>query len=333
MDSIRIAVLGAGYWGTKVAREYASMDFFRDNALLVSVSDSSAQALSTIQNELQSSAIRFSKNIQDVLEDPSVDAVHIALPNQLHYEVGRMALESGKHVLLEKPMSTSSREAFKLARLSEEMGLVLQVGHIFRFNNAIRTLKQILQQGRIGRILYGSIVWSAFIRPPEDRDIIFDLAPHPIDILNFVLDEWPISVDAIGSSYLRQKPNAEEVAFVNMRFPNEFLANVYVSWIQHGKKERTIMIVGDKATVYCDALNQIIHIFDKSNPTSKIGIEVESNNTIRDMQFHFFDQIRRRGPQLSSPLIGATTVQILENIVRSMRQKTDQAAEVALLKL
>jgi predicted dehydrogenase len=317
LQKLRIAVVGAGYWGTKLAREYSLLSRSIDGVSLSSVVDVSQERLNALKLQLSNDRVRFCSDYEEVLKDDTIDAVHIAIPNDLHYETACMALESGKHVLVEKPMTTSSRQALKLASLSEEKGLVLQVGHIFRFNNALRKVNEIVRQGSLGKILYASLAWTGYIEPPKDRDVVFDLAPHPIDVLNYLLNEWPTTVNAIGNSYLRKEAGREEMVFINLSFPNNVLANVYVSWIDHVRKERSVQLVGEEASIRCDALNQTVTVFTREEQTRET--QVQANNTIRDMQVHFVDRIRGRGPQFNSPLIGATTVQVLEAITASMK--------------
>jgi UDP-N-acetylglucosamine 3-dehydrogenase len=335
MQQIRGAVLGAGYWGTKQAQEYAAIEAEDGSFNLGWVADSSSEALERLKKELKSDT-KYVQDYREVLES-DVDAVHIALPNALHYRVAKEALDAGKHVLLEKPMALTSREAFKLVQLADEKGLVLQVGHIFRFNNAVRMVRKIMKEGRVGKVYYLKLEWAASQQPPKETDIVFDLAPHPIDILNFLLDEWPSSVEAVGESYVRGSARFEEMAFINLVYPDTVLANIYVSWIQHGVKDRSIRVVGEKGTVYCDALDQVVRIFDggraeelsrasfpSSSPAKRpVGPLPgnEPNNTIRDMQYNFLERIRGRSPQFNSGVVGASTVVTLEAITRAMRKE------------
>jgi UDP-N-acetylglucosamine 3-dehydrogenase len=332
----KMAVLGAGYWGTKVSREYAGIEASESDFNLEYVVDSSPSALDRIKHEVGPDT-RLEPDYRTVLGE-NIDAVHIALPNPLHFQVASDALAAGKHVLLEKPMALSSRDAWKLVSMAEENGLVLQVGHIFRFNNAVRMVRKLISEGKIGKVFYLKLDWAATLPPPRDTDIIFDLAPHPVDVLNFLLNEWPSRMDAVGGSYLRRTERAEEMAFVNLEFPDRVLAGIYVSWIQHGVKDRMIRVVGERGTIICDALNQLITIsddqgstnisrseFPQSGPKSRNGVGTQSdgqaNNTIRDLQFNFIESVRGRSPQFNSGFIGARTVVCLEAIAQAMRQR------------
>lgn len=341
MAPIRMAVFGAGYWGTKLCREYAAIEKSTRDVSLAWVVDASTSALDRIKNELERTERIFCTDYRTALHSGDIDAVHIALPSPLHYTCARAALEAGKNVLVEKPMALSSRDAYKLASLAEQQGLVLQVGHVFRFNAALRMVRQMIREGSVGKVFYAKLEWTTNDIPAGERDIVFDLAPHPIDVLNHLLDEWPINVDAVGESYHRGKEALEEMAFINLEFPDRVAANVYLSWIQHGGKDRLVRVVGEKGTLLCDALNQTVtlstkegvskvpeSLFPKLGAYNHNGLLPESgdngavpNNTIRDMQLHFLDTIKGRGPQFNSALIGARNVEVLEAITRAMRMR------------
>jgi UDP-N-acetylglucosamine 3-dehydrogenase len=333
MEPVRIAVLGSGYWGRKLSREYVAIQSTTGEALLSYVVDASEAVLTDVKREIHTGT-KFASDYRVVLEDDEVDAVHIALPNELHFPVAKEALEAGKHVLLEKPMATSARDAFKLVALSEECGSTLLVGHIFRFNNAINMVKSLLAERRIGDVFYAKLDWAVNMPPPKGRDIVFDLAAHPIDVLNYLLRDWPTRVDAVGGSFIRRNEKEEEMAFINLEFPNRVLANVYLSWIQHGLKERSVRIVGEKGTITCDALNQKVLVYDDKGvaelpratfPSSRPGNgnqnSAEPNNTIRDMEYHFIDCIKERGPGLNTATVGARSVQVLETVTTLMRRR------------
>jgi len=318
MKSVRIGLIGVGYWGAKLLREYSSLSAVDKRVRLQGIADTSQERLDNLRGQPNQKDLRLLSDYKELLEDSGIDAVHIATPNQSHFEVARVALENGKHVLLEKPMATSSRDALKLARLSEESGLVLQVGHIFRFNNALQRVRQLIQQGNLGPTFYANLRWTALMAPRNEADIIFDLAPHPVDILNYLLDEWPTVVSAAGGSYLRKRPNAEEMALVILKFPNGIQSSIHVSWLENGPRERTVRLVCQRATLECDVLGQSVTLF--SGQTVERLANIIPNNTIRDMQIHFVDTIIHRGGSSNSALIGATTVRILEAIAHSSRQ-------------
>jgi len=316
-EKVNLAVIGAGYWGRKLIREYIALSKKRSDLSLKAIVDKAKERLYKISVELGIPAEKLYINYDDILKNPKINAVHIATPNETHYKIAMEALERGKHVLLEKPMALTSREAYKLAQTSESKGLVLLVGHIYRFNNAVTKVKEIVEEGKLGEPYYMKLYWTTLMNKlPQNRDILFDLAPHPIDIVNYVLEEWPTKVYTQARSYIRGKKRLEEAAFSLGELPEGQTILIVLSWIQPGPKKREFILVGSKATVYVDALNQKITLYD-NNRTLK-QIHVQANNTIESMISHFIDRIINGNPPRSSALIGARTVSIIEAMQRSL---------------
>jgi len=317
---VKVAVVGAGYWGEKLIGEYLSLS--KKSAIeLYAIVDKNRERLNYIKSKHNLPDKIFHDDYQEFLKNNSeVDAVHVATPNETHYQIALEALERGKHVLLEKPMTTSSRSAFKLAREAEKRGVILLVGHIFRFNNAVNMAKRLIENKTLGKIHYLNIRWTTYMQDLPQRDIIFDLAPHPIDIVNHLLEEWPLNVYSRARSFKRRLKGLEESAFITMELPEDTIAGIALSWIQPGEKTRTVEIVGENSTLYVDALNQKIQLYDNNNSKSEIQIEV--NNTMEAMITHFIDRIINGSPPVNSPLIGAITVHILEKIRESIEKNS-----------
>ena len=318
VEKINIGVVGVGYWGTKLIREYAEISKERDDIKLVGVCDTSKERLERAMKECCVKTCKQYLDFDEMLKDGQINAVHIATPNKTHFELSMKAIDAGKHVILEKPMTLRSRDAFKLARHAESKNIALLVDHIFRFNNALRKVREIIQSRKYGEVNYIRLNWSAYAIPKDERDIIFDLAPHPIDITNYLLDEWPLRVYAIGESYVRKQKGMEEVAFILCELPSDVMTEITLSWIDHGPKKREVYIVMEKASVVVDALNQNISIYSGKSP---INVDVEVNNTIRDMILHFIDYVKNRAAPLNSAMIGAMSVFTLEKIKESFDSK------------
>jgi predicted dehydrogenase len=323
---VKVAVIGAGYWGEKLIEEYLRLSK-KSTVELCAIIDKNRERLSYIKGKHNLPDKIFHSDFQEFLEnDNEADAVHIATPNETHYQIALEALERGKHVLLEKPMTTSSRFAFKLAREAEKREVVLLVGHLFRFNNAINMAKRLIENKTLGKIYYLNIKWTTYMQNLPERDIIFDLAPHPIDIVNHLLEEWPVNVYSRARSFKRRLEGLEESAFITMELPEDTIVGITLSWIQPGPKARTVEIVGENSTLYVDALNQKIQLYDNNNKRSNIQIEV--NNTIETMINHFIERIINGSPPVNSPLIGAVTVYILEKIRESIKKNSSIAIMV-----
>jgi len=309
---VGVAVVGAGYWGRKFVGEYLGAE---QKGILNfrKICDPSVSALSALLITKETAPVgetRLSQDISEVIRDPEVSAVHIATPNPTHFEIAKMALEAGKHVLVEKPMTLRSRESYELVNLARVNRLVIHVGHIFRFNAALQLARQIIERGDLGRIFYARIQWTDQAFYP-DRDIIFDLGPHPIDILNQLFGAWPEKMSGMTRGY---RGDQGEVAYIIGEFPNDTFAHVELSWL-HPNKVREVTIVGSAQTLVVDCLNQ--RVFRSSDDTRE-ELPVIGSNTMESEIRHFIDSIQKRDVSSQSGLIGARTVEVLESIRSAM---------------
>jgi predicted dehydrogenase len=312
---IGVAVVGTGYWGRKLVGEYLALSKMRDDFRLVKIADASKERVAAVGNEFGLSGKMLEVRVSDITEDINIDAVHLATPNETHFKIGMEILESGKHLLLEKPMAMHARDALKLARTAEEKFLVLHVGHVFRFNNALREARRLLEKGFVGKPLSFTLMWKALTEPPAQRDIIFDLGPHPVDILNFLSQEWPTRVLALGKSYQRRKKGCEEVASAILEFENDMYSEISLSWLYYGPKMRTVSITGEKGGIEIDTLKQEVSVFRDKSVSKQ---PVHPNNTIESMINHFLNNILGKEAAQNSALVGATVVSVLGAMRESM---------------
>jgi predicted dehydrogenase len=309
------AVIGTGYWGTKLVGEYLSAE--QEGKLkLLKVYDQSIAALGALLISKETARIgekRLTQNFSDILDDQEITAVHIATPNPTHYEIARKALEAGKNVLVEKPMTIKPSESHELVDLARSKGLVLQVGHIYRFNAALRLARGIVDRGDLGKLFYIRIQWTdqAFF---PDRDIIFDLGPHPVDILNQLLGTWPEQLTGMARGY---RGDRGEVAYIIAEFPNDVFAHVELSWL-HPNKSREVTIVGSAQTLVVDCLRQRVF---RSRDDTREELPVSVNNTMQSEIDYFADSIVRHDSPSDSGLMGARTVEVLDAIRSSIWDK------------
>jgi predicted dehydrogenase len=302
---MRVGVVGLGFWGKRVAREYLSL-FNKgviDSLVLCDIDESK---LSEFKGK-----VKIYQNFNELIRD--VDAVHLCVPNAVHYELAKKALESCKHVLLEKPMTTNSEQAYELIEIASKNGCILQVGHIFRFANVIRKTKELYQSGYFGRVYYFNLRWSHLFPPVEGLDILWDLLPHPLDILNFITGEWPLEFIGVGRAFRRSQPN--EVASLQAIYKGNLFANVHLSWLTPIRK-RTLEIVGSKQTAIIECVKQEINIYEESGNKT---LEIESNNTIRDEAINFIESIKTGKSNFNSAIIGARAVDAIEKALKSLR--------------
>jgi UDP-N-acetylglucosamine 3-dehydrogenase len=316
-NGLGIAVVGAGYWGTKLAEEYLLLSRKLKDVELYAVVDSSPDRLRIIGSRFNLPSNKLVEDFGKVLRDPTVTGVHIATPNESHYELAMKAIEAGKDVLLEKPMCLRYSDAIRLARYAEKNNKVLLIGHIFRFNNAVNKLKEMIASDQVDGCRCVELRWSSFMAPPINRSIIPDLAPHPIDILNHVFEEWPSEVYAKGRSFERRKSGLEEVVYAEFDFPGDILASITLSWIHHGPRQRTIYVLGRSAAIEVEAVKQTMVKYTNG---SAIKVNIEANNTIEAEIKHFVNRIRDNVPPINSPLTGVMNVKVVEAMTQSLQE-------------
>lgn len=319
--ALRVAVLGAGYWGQKLVREYLALSAHRSDVVLAVVADPSPAALEAVRAE-HGDAVATTTDVQAVLVRDDIDAVHVAVPNEHHATVAGAALRAHKHVLLEKPLTLDTHEAYELVEVASRSSRVFAVGHIFQFNNAIELARRMVRHGDLGRIWSVRLRWSSRLEPLPDRDILFDLIPHPVDIATNILGEWPYKVTARGNSFVRGIPGMEEEATAVLEFPDGKAATIDVSWISPGEKVREVYIRGSSATLRIDALNQKVQCYPNNQGEAE-DIPVEANNTIHDEIAHFVDCIQAAGQTeyVNGAYIGAKTVEVIEALRLSLTEE------------
>lgn len=254
--------------------------------------------------------IQTTNSVNDILD--KVNMIHICTSNSTHYELAKKALESGVHVIVEKPMAEDVNQSFDLVELSLSTGLILQVGHIFRFANIVKKIKQLVESKDLGDIYYFNMSWSHLIPPIHNVDVVYDLLPHPLDILNFITGKWPIGFIGIGKPYRRK--HLVEVANVGLIYSG-FYANIYLSWL-FPERRRLLEVIGSKKSIVADCANQTGRIFSESGSED---ILVEANNTIRDEILNFIDSIRTGKNSQNSAIIGARTIDVINQIAKSIK--------------
>ena len=316
MRKTNLAVIGVGYWGKKIVCEYSQLAKRNSKVSLYAVCDFSEKNLEFCNENYH--VPNLMKYPKDVIARREIDAVNICTPNETHFEICRMALEEGKHVLVEKPMTLNSDEAYKLVDLAREKNLTLLVGHIYRFNNALKKVRSLIRDGFFGDVFYLKLKWTTLIPPFEGRDIITDLAPHPFDILNFLLDDWPSKITCKAKAYRREK--LEEMAYVIAEFGKNVMGHLELSWLLP-EKTREVYIVGSKRSAKIDCLVQDIKAFENGH---FFDIPVKRNNTIQAELEHFIDCIKNNNDGnhnyliQNGGLVGANVVKLLEVAKRSV---------------
>lgn len=255
MNKLTIALVGYGYWGPNLLRNYMEL---RDVDVKW-VCDRDPQKLA--RAKMRYPVVTVTENYADVLSDRTVDAVLIATPITTHFALAKAALEAGKHIFVEKPLTASVVEAEALIAEAEARRLTLMVGHTFEFSAPVVAIKRLIASGELGEIFYISSTRVNLGLHQKDASVIWDLAPHDFSILFDWLGEEPEYVSALGRGCVGGVP---DVAFVTMRFPSGALAEVVLSWLSPMKLRRTIVVGSKKMLVYDDTESvEKVKVFDQ----------------------------------------------------------------------
>lgn len=328
MDKVKVGLIGVGAWGRNLARNFATLP----GCELAVVSDAEPKRAELVA-ELAPGA-RFTTQAEEVIGDPSVQAVVIATPPATHFELGKKALEAGKDLFVEKPLVLDAAQGEELVRLAEEKKRVLMVGHIMVYHPATLKLKEYIQKGEFGEVYY---LYASRVNLGKVRDIenaLWSFAPHDISMVLFFLEKLPVRVTATGQAYLQ--PGIEDVCFLTMHFEPVQMAHIHVSWLDP-HKDRKVTIVGSKKMAVFDdsASSEKIWIYDKSvntNPdyttygeylalrTGDILIpKVELKEPLRLECQHFIDCVRERKTPRSDGKSGLAVLKVLEAAQRSLK--------------
>jgi len=321
MDATRIGVIGCGYWGPNLIRNFVELP----TAKMVAVADLDEGRLDHIGSRFPQ--IQLTQDYHDLF-DMDLDAIVVATPPATHFSISQDCLANNLHVLVEKPITLKSKDALKLIELAEEKDLVLMVGHTFEYNSAVHALKKIIDSGEIGKILYIDSARLSLGLFQPDSNVLWDLAPHDISILLYLLEQDPISVSAQGMACAI--PGVYDNVYMNMTFPDNILAHVHVSWLDPCKVRRTTIVGSKKMVVYNDIdNNEKIKIYDKGVevPAYTNGLEEFQCNyrygdvTIPNVRFeeplkkecqHFLDCIVEHKTPHSSGYDGLSVIKVIE---------------------
>lgn len=253
---VRIGVVGYGYWGPNLVRNFAETS----GAELVAVSDLDPKKLEVVKKRFPT--VRTTTRFQDLLEDKTIDAVAIATPVSTHFELGMAVLKSGKHLWLEKPMTESSLQAQKLVDEAEKRKLVLHVDHTFIYTGAVRKMAELVKSGDLGRVYYYDSIRINLGLFQRDVNVISDLGVHDFAILDYLLGEHPTAVSASGINHFPGTP--ENLAYITLFYESGTIAHVNVSWLAP-VKVRQILIGGSKKMISYDDLqpSEKVKVYDK----------------------------------------------------------------------
>jgi len=325
---LKIGLIGCGYWGPKLARNFHALP----DTELTWIADLQADNLAKMR-ELYPN-VCTTQDYHQILAS-NVEAVVIATPISTHHPLAMEALRAGKHILVEKPLAATVVQACEIAETADKLGLVAMVGHTFQYNPAVIAIRNMIANGELGKIYYinSTRVNLGLLQP--DVNVIWDLAPHDISIMLYILDSEPVEVRAYGNSYVQSKHQIHDVAYLCMHFPNDVLVNLRLSWLDPVKIRQITIVGSEKMLVYDDVADEKITLFDKGVEMLPTPGSVEHyhmsyrNGSERKVPYEwreplqgeceaFTTWIRTGQPAPSSAWVGVRVVQVLETAQKSL---------------
>lgn len=326
-----IAVIGCGYWGMNYVRIFNELTDSR----IVAVCEQSPERLKEVARRFPN--VYLTTHIDTVASQPDVRAVVVCTEATSHYNIARRLLSAGKHLLVEKPLTTTSTDAQNLIELADSHSVTLMVGHTFIFNAGVRKVKEYVKQDG-GRVYYLYARRTNLGPIRRDVNALWDLAPHDIAIFNYLLDSSPEWVSAVGGKVLGNC--RDDVGFVSLGYPGNILAHVHVSWADPDKAREVVVVKSDRRILFND-LNGVeqVRVFEKGvSPVEEeplnygefrfqirdgdiISPRIEPAEPLKNQCRHFLECVRTGKRPVSNGVDGRDVVRVLEAINRSMECK------------
>lgn len=334
---INIGLIGYGYWGPNLARNFTDAPGGR----VAAVSDLRPDRVAIAQARYPS--IKATSDYRELINDPAIDAILIATPVSSHFELAMLALQGGKHVLVEKPLAATSEQATRLIETAAQRQRVLMVDHTFIYTGAVRKIKELISSDSLGDIYYYDSVRVNLGLFQHDVNVIWDLAVHDLSIMDFILPARPVAVSATGMSHVPDRP--ENIAYLTLFFEDRLIAHIHVNWLAPVKIRRSLIGGSRKMIVYDDLEpSEKVKVYDKGitvngSPESiyqmLIGYragdmwapQLDLTEALRTEVGHFIECLERGEQPITDGEAGLRVVRILEAAARSLKQR-GQAVEL-----
>lgn len=324
---VNVGIIGFGYWGPNLVRNFSKQSLGK----VIAIAEANISLHEKIKK--QYGAVMLFTNAEDLINSTQVDAVVIATPVFTHFKFAKLALESGKHVLLEKPMTSSVQESEVLIELAIARKLILMVDHTFLYTGAVRKMKELVDNNELGNLQYfdSTRINLGLFQP--DINVLWDLAPHDISILNFLIPKKPYSVNATGVSHT--KNDIENIAYLTINYEDDFVAHFNCSWTSP-VKVRSTLIGGDKKIVQYNDLepSEKIRVYDtgynhKVENSNKILVDyrvgdvyipkLSTHEALSEVAKDFLESIENNRMPISNYDCGIEVVKVLEASQKSIK--------------
>ncbi|MGO9085587.1 MAG: Gfo/Idh/MocA family protein [Candidatus Sulfotelmatobacter sp.] len=328
-DVVRFGVVGYGYWGPNVVRNLNQLE----KAEVLTVCDKSTASIQRIQKAYPQ--VDVTSDPADLMSSAEIDAVAVVTPVWTHYELAKAALENGKHIFVEKPFTSNVAQAEELIDLAARKNLKIMVDHTFLFTGAVKKIKQLLDEDALGKLYYYDSTRVNLGLFQHDVNVIWDLAPHDLSIMDYLIQEGPEAIVATGQTHLN---GFEDVAFITVYFPDKIIAHLNVNWLSP-VKVRTTLIGGEKKMLVWNDLeaDEKIKIYDKGvSVTNREGVynllvnyrtgdmwapKIQQTEALTGELSYFVDCIRKDETPMNDGKAGLRVVKMLEAAGESLRQR------------
>ncbi|HMD84897.1 MAG TPA: Gfo/Idh/MocA family oxidoreductase [Terriglobia bacterium] len=326
---IRIGVLGFGYWGPNIVRNFQRQHDCR----VVAICDLDPHALQ--RAKLAYPSLKHTNDPSQLLDSPEVDAVAVITPVWTHFELAKKALANGKHLFIEKPFTSTSAQAEELIELAEKKHLRIMVDHTFLFTGAVTKIRELVDDDVLGRLYYYDSTRVNLGLFQHNINAIWDLAPHDLSIMDFLIKDRPQAISATGAKHLNAH---EDMAYITVYFPNDFIAHINVNWLSP-VKIRTMMLGGEKQMLVWNDLevDEKIKVYDRGvQVSSGRGVyellvsyrsgdmwapKLEQTEALKLGSAHFVDCILNDKAPISDGAAGLRVVRMLEATDQSVAQR------------
>lgn len=327
-EATNIGVIGYGYWGPNLVRNFAEVDGWN----VAAVADFDQAKLDLVNKRYP--AARTTKRVEDLLEDRSIDAIAVATPVNTHFDLGMAALKAGKHLWLEKPMTETAAQAALLVEEAEKREKVLFVDHTFVYTGAVRKMAEMVRNGDLGKILYYDSIRINLGLFQRDVNVVADLAVHDFAILDYILGEHPVGVSASGINHFPGTP--ENLAYITLFYESGTIAHCNVSWLAP-VKVRQVLLGGNKKMIVYDDLepSEKVKIYDKGVSFTDDPVKIQEmrigyrtgdmwapklvgTEALRLASEHFLECIRTNAAPESDGRFGARVVELIEAATNSI---------------
>ena len=333
MNDMRFGIIGWGYWGPKISRNLDTLP----NATVTMVADSDINRLSSLQ--INQPRIKTTTQASDVFTS-DIDAVVIVTPVRTHFQLARQALLHGKHVLVEKPLTNNVEEAEELVALAQEQQRVLMVGHTFEYNPAVNELRKLIQSGDLGRIysIEAERLNLGLFR--NDINVIWDLAPHDISILLYLMGKKPVNIKVQAHAHLQR--HIEDVAHLDLKYEDGMSAHVHVSWL-HPCKTRRVTVIGDARMAVYDDVNkaEMLKIYNKGADVHADPVVSYRHGAITIPHFDEIEPLRLECEDFANAIhtgtqprangeVGLEVVKILTTAQEALEKQQEQTIQITV---